>query len=57
MMRNTEFETAKDLTNVNDFKSAGEVRKKYDYFKDRFNKALSLYSSHSNLNYFEGIND
>ena len=43
--------------NVNDFKSAGEVRKKYDYFKDRFNKALSLYSSHSNLNYFEGIND
>lgn len=43
--------------NVNDFKSAGEVREKYDYFKDRFNKALSLYSSHSNLNYFEGIND
>ena len=42
---------------VNDFRNPGEVRKKYDYFKDRFNKALSLYSSHSNLNYFEGIND
>lgn len=43
--------------NVNEFKNAGEVRKKYDYFKNRFNKALSQYSSHSNLNYFEDIND
>lgn len=43
--------------NVDDFKCAGEVRKKYNYFKDRFNKALSQYSSHSNINYFEDIND
>ncbi|WP_026666365.1 hypothetical protein [Butyrivibrio sp. FC2001] len=44
-------------SNIKDFKEPAEIRKKYDYFKERFNEAFSNYSNHSNAEFFEGIND
>lgn len=44
-------------SNINDFKEPEEIRKKYDYFKERFEKAISNYSNHSNAVFFENIND
>jgi hypothetical protein len=42
---------------INDYKEPAEIRKKYDYFKERFEKAISNYSNHSNAVFFENIND